>query len=199
MTEFGTDYYRVSIFGSARIKPNTEEYKEAYRLAYELAARGADIVTGGGPGLMEAANLGAKEGSKGSKSFGLHVELPFEANPNAHLDVKYHHKRFSSRLEEFMRISHAVVVTPGGIGTLLELFYTWQLMQVSHIEVRPLILLGDMWEGLVEFMNKGPLQAKLMDEKDFKMVQIAGSIDEVITMLEPDIKDFYQKIAQKKK
>ncbi len=199
VTEFGSDYYRVSIFGSARIKPDTEEYKEVYKLAYELASKGADIVTGGGTGLMEAANLGAKEGSKGSRSFGLHVELPFEANPNAHLDVKYHHKRFSSRLEEFMRISHAVVVTPGGIGTLLELFYTWQLMQVGHIEVRPLILLGDMWEGLVDFMNKGPLQSKLMDEKDFKMVQIASSVDDVMNLLEPDIEKFYKDIDEKKK
>ena len=98
-----------------------------------------------------------------------------------------------------MRISHAVVVTPGGIGTLLELFYTWQLMQVGHIEVRPLILLGDMWEGLVDFMNKGPLQSKLMDEKDFKMVQIASSIDDVINLLEPDIEKFYNDIDKRKR
>jgi len=145
VTEIGTDYYRVSIFGSARIKPNTEEYMEVYDLAKKLAKNNADIVTGGGPGLMEAANAGAKDGSSKSKSFGLHVDLPFETSPNEHLDITYHHKRFSSRLDEFMRISHAVIVTPGGIGTILELLYTWQLIQVSHISERPIILVGKMW------------------------------------------------------
>ena len=142
VTQMGTDFYRVSIFGSARIKPDTPEYTQAYRLAEELAKRGADIVTGGGPGLMEAANRGAREGSSESRSFGLSIQLPFEADANSHLDVKYQHQRFSSRLDEFMRISHAVVITPGGIGTLLELFYTWQLLQVDHIAPRPVILIG---------------------------------------------------------
>ena len=120
LTKMETDYYRVSIFGSARLKPDTPLYKEVYDLAFQLAMRNADIVTGGGPGLMDAANKGAKDGGKKSRSIGLSIELPYETDANSHLDVKRNHKRFSSRLDEFMRISHAVVVTPGGIGTLLE-------------------------------------------------------------------------------
>ena len=102
LTEMETDFYRVSIFGSARIKPNSKNFKEVYKLAFELSRRGADIVTGGGPGLMQAANKGAKEGSKKSRSIGIAIDLPFESSPNSHLDVKRQHRRFSSRLDEFM-------------------------------------------------------------------------------------------------
>ena len=193
VTEIGTDYYRVSIFGSARIKPNTEEYMEVYDLAKKLAKNNADIVTGGGPGLMEAANAGAKDGSSKSKSFGLHVDLPFETTPNEHLDITYHHKRFSSRLDEFMRISHAVIVTPGGIGTILELLYTWQLIQVSHISERPIILVGKMWTGLLEWMKSEPLNKQLIDKSDFNNIKIVQNVDEVIVLLKPLINKFYAK------
>ncbi|MEC7855151.1 MAG: LOG family protein [Candidatus Neomarinimicrobiota bacterium] len=193
VTEIGTDYYRVSIFGSARIKPNTEEYMEVYDLAKKLAKNNADIVTGGGPGLMEAANAGAKDGSSKSKSFGLHVDLPFETSPNEHLDITYHHKRFSSRLDEFMRISHAVIVTPGGIGTILELLYTWQLIQVSHISERPIILVGKMWTGLLEWMKSEPLNKQLIDKSDFNNIKIVQNVDEVIVLLKPLINKFYAK------
>ena len=193
VTEIGTDYYRVSIFGSARIKPNTEEYMEVYDLAKKLAKNNADIVTGGGPGLMEAANAGAKDGSSKSKSFGLHVDLPFETSPNEHLDITYHHKRFSSRLDEFMRISHAVIVTPGGIGTILELLYTWQLIQVSHISERPIILVGKMWTGLLEWMKLEPLNKQLIDKSDFNNIKIVQNVDEVIVLLKPLINKFYAK------
>jgi len=191
VTEIGSDYYRVSIFGSARIKKNTNEYNQVYELAKKLAQNKADIVTGGGPGLMEAANVGAKEGSTDSKSFGLHIDLPFETTPNEHLDVTFHHKKFSSRLDEFMRISHAVVVTPGGIGTILELLYTWQLIQVDHITPRPIILLGDMWGGLVNWMKAEPLRRKLINESDFDNIETVENINDVITILEPHIKKFY--------
>ena len=193
VTEIGTDYYRVSIFGSARIKPNTEEYMEVYDLAKKLSKNNADIVTGGGPGLMEAANAGAKDGSSKSKSFGLHVDLPFETSPNEHLDITYHHKRFSSRLDEFMRISHAVIVTPGGIGTILELLYTWQLIQVSHISERPIILVGKMWTGLLEWMKSEPLNKQLIDKSDFNNIKIVQNVDEVIVLLKPLINKFYAK------
>ena len=193
VTEIGTDYYRVSIFGSARIKPNTEEYMEVYDLAKKLAKNNPDIVTGGGPGLMEAANAGAKDGSSKSKSFGLHVDLPFETSPNEHLDITYHHKRFSSRLDEFMRISHAVIVTPGGIGTILELLYTWQLIQVSHISERPIILVGKMWTGLLEWMKSEPLNKQLIDKSDFNNIKIVQNVDEVIVLLKPLINKFYAK------
>ena len=194
ITDMGTEFYRVSIFGSARIKPDTEEYKGVYTLAKELAENGADIVTGGGPGLMEAANAGAKEGSSSkSKSFGIRIDLPFEATPNDHLDIKFYHKRFSSRLDEFMRISHAVVVTPGGIGTLLELLYTWQLIQVNHISARPIILVGDMWNGFFDWIKSEPLKAQLLDKSDFDNIIIVKNVHEVTKLLKPEIKAFYVK------
>ena len=191
VTEIGSDYYRVSIFGSARIKKNTNEYIQVYELAKKLAQNKADIVTGGGPGLMEAANIGAKDGSPDSKSFGLHIDLPFETAPNEHLDVTFHHKKFSSRLDEFMRISHAVIVTPGGIGTILELLYTWQLIQVDHITPRPIILLGDMWGGLVNWMKAEPLKRNLINKSDFDNIETVQNINDVINILQPHIEKFY--------
>ena len=192
VTEIGSDYYRVSIFGSARIKKNTNEYNQVYELAKKLAQNKADIVTGGGPGLIEAANVEAKEGSPDSKSFGFHIDLPFETTPNEHLDITFHHKKFSSRLDEFMRISHAVVVTPGGIGTILELLYTWQLIQVDHITPRPIILLGDMWGGLVNWMKSEPLKHDLINKSDFDNIETVQNINDVITILEPHIEKFYK-------
>ena len=200
ITDMGTEFYRVSIFGSARIKPDTKEYKGVYTLAKELAENGADIVTGGGPGLMEAANAGVKEGSSSkSKSFGIRIDLPFEATPNEHLDIKFYHKRFSSRLDEFMRISHAVVVTPGGIGTLLELLYTWQLIQVNHISARPIILVGDMWNGFFDWIKLEPLKAQLLDKADLDNIIIVKNVHEVTKLLKPEIKAFYVNKFKSKK
>ena len=198
VTEIGSNYYRVSIFGSARIKEGTSDYTQVYDLAKKLAQNKTDIVTGGGPGLMEAANAGAKDGSSDSKSFGLHIDLPFETTPNEHLDVTYHHKKFSSRLDEFMRISHAVIVTPGGIGTILELLYTWQLIQVQHISERPIILLGGMWEGLIEWMKSEPLKKNLISKNDFKNIIIVKDVDEAIEILKPSITNFYEKAQTNK-
>ncbi|MBT5782122.1 MAG: LOG family protein [Candidatus Marinimicrobia bacterium] len=191
VTEIGSDYYRVSIFGSARLKPDTKEYSQIYQLAKKLAKNNVDIVTGGGPGLMEAANAGAKDGSSESKSFGLHVDLPFETSPNGHLDVTYHHKKFSSRLDEFMRISNAVIVAPGGIGTVLELMYTWQLIQVGHITARPIILIGTMWPGLLKWMKSEVLKKKLISNSDFDNILIVEHAEEAFDLLKPHVKKFY--------
>lgn len=191
VTQMGFEFYRVCIFGSARIKPDTEEYNRVYNLASALATQGIDIVTGGGPGLMEAANRGAKAASKRSRSIGLPIVLPFESDANSHLDVKYQHRRFSSRLDEFMRISHAVVVTPGGIGTILELMFTWQLLQVEHMNPRPVILLGkDMWGGFLEWLKAVPLKQNLMNASDFEQIILVDSVDEVMACLAPEIEKF---------
>jgi uncharacterized protein (TIGR00730 family) len=191
VTELETEFYRVCIFGSARIGVDSVFYQQAFDLAKELAMRGVDIVTGGGPGLMEAANRGAKEGCNLSRSIGLPIQLPFESDANAHLDVKHHHRRFSSRLDEFMRISHAVVITPGGIGTMLELFYTWQLMQVNHIKPRPFILLGrEMFQGLIDYLENVPTKHSLMSRDDMRMIKIVDSVEEVVQVLEPHIDSF---------
>ena len=193
LTHMETEYYRVSIFGSARIKPDTTEYQQVYELAFELSRQRVDIVTGGGPGLMNAANKGAKDGGEHSRSIGLPIELPFETDANSHLDVKRHHRRFSSRLDEFMRISHAVVVTPGGIGTLLELFYTWQLIQVKHIKARPIILLGGdgMWQELIDWIDRWPVRQELMSPSDMGNLSVCESIAQVLAILQPDIGQFY--------
>jgi uncharacterized protein (TIGR00730 family) len=189
LTKMDTDYYRVSVFGSARITPDSPTYQLVHDLAYQLALRGIDIVTGGGQGLMGAANRGAKQAGQKARSIGLAVQLPSEPHPNDHLDVKKQHKRFSSRLDEFMRLSHAIIVTPGGIGTLLELFYTWQLIQVKHVESKPLILLGggDMWRDLLKWMQTWPLAQKLVSPPDLDLVVCCDSIDEVLAIIEPDI------------
>lgn len=197
VTELGSEFYRVCIFGSARIKPDSQYYLLVKDLAFQLASRGVDIVTGGGPGLMEAANLGAKNAATQSRSFGLAIQLPFESDANSHLDVKYQHRRFSSRLDEFMRISHAVVVTPGGIGTLLEMLYTWQLMQVQHIAERPLILLGkEFWQGFIEWLDDVPLKQRLMDQTDMKRLIMVDTVDECVQHLEPLIKTFHTDLAK---
>jgi uncharacterized protein (TIGR00730 family) len=192
LTEMETDFYRVTIFGSARIGPASPIYAVVEDLAEALSRSGIDIVTGGGPGLMEAANKGAKKGSTGAWSIGLPIDLPFETDANSHLDVKSQHRRFSSRLDEFMRISHAVVVVPGGIGTLLELFYTWQLIQVEHIKPRPFLLLAtdEYWDTFLEWLRKWPLKQQLMSQSDFDRIKVVSSVEEVIRALEPDLQRF---------
>lgn len=174
-------FYRTSIFGSARIKPQSEIYDEVVKLAALLAADGIDILTGGGPGLMEAANKGAKSiGKKSrSRSFGLPIQLDHEPHANLHLDIKRHHFKFSSRLDDFMRLSHSVIVTPGGIGTLLELFFVWQLIQVNHLSERPIVLLQpDFWEGLISWMKDQPLGQELLSAKDFRFIHIVKTPEE---------------------
>jgi len=181
-------FYRVCIFGSARIKPESPVYQQVFTLARYLAWENIDILTGGGPGLMEAANKGAKlgQGEKKTKSlsFGISIELDFEPEPNSHLDVKRHHPRFSSRLDDFMRLSNAVIVTAGGIGTLLELFFTWQLLQVKHIDPRPVVLMDrGYWTGILDWMKAFPLERGLMSAKDFSGVSIVDTPEEVVEII----------------
>lgn len=201
LTDMETDFFRVCVFGSARIKPDTPFYQQVYDLAYRLAMRGCDVVTGGGPGLMDAANRGAKAAGQKSRSIGIRIALPFEYEENHHLDMTSRHKRFSSRLDEFVRISNAAVVTPGGIGTLLELFFTWQLIQVEHIKPRPILLLGkeDMWAELMDWIKKWPLAMELMSGPDMDYLTICRNQQEVLAALEPHISEFEQRKAKKPK
>jgi uncharacterized protein (TIGR00730 family) len=181
-------FYRACIFGSARIKPEMKEYQDVYTLARYLAWRGVDILTGGGPGLMEAGNKGAQLGQQEkntkSLSYGISIQLDFEPVPNQHLDVKRHHQKFSSRLDDFMRLSHIVVVTPGGVGTLLELFFAWQLIQVKHIGMRPIILLDKkFWTGLIDWMREMPLGRGLVSAKDFDFITIVDTPEEAFEIV----------------
>ncbi len=144
-------YFRVTIFGSSRIRQGDDLYGEVRQLARRLSAMGCDIVTGGGPGLMQAANEGAKLGDpeNRTRSFGLPIELPREEEPNPFVEKIYHHRTFFSRLHHFVRLSSAFIVMRGGIGTMLETAMIWQLLQVRHVQQVPLILIGDMWKDLV--------------------------------------------------
>lgn len=142
--------YRVAIFGSARAEPGTFVYDEVKRLSAAFAGLGCDIVTGGGPGLMQAANEGAT--SVGApESIGIRIELPFEQDVNPFVSHAFEHGTFFTRLQHFVIASDAFIVVPGGIGTVLETLMVWQLLQVRHVHDVPLILVGKMWRGLVDW------------------------------------------------
>jgi uncharacterized protein (TIGR00730 family) len=196
-----TKFYRVCIFGSARIKPDTAGYDQVFQVARQLAWGGVDILTGGGPGLMEAANkgalLGREEKKTKTRSVGITIELDFEPEPNKHIDVKRHHEKFSSRLDDFMRLSDAVICTPGGIGTLLELYFSWQLIQVRHISARPIILLDrSFWGGLVEWMKAQPLGRGLVSAKDIDDLHVVDTPEEVAAIISAHHKIWQDTIAQ---
>src|SRR5215469_10085420 len=145
--------YRVTIFGSARAQPGTFVYDEVKRVAAALAGMGCDVITGGGPGLMQAANEGAAQAKapERSRSVGIRVDLPFEQEVNPFVEQASEHRTFFTRLHHFVLASDAFVVAPGGIGTVLELMLIWQLLQVKHVHDTPLILVGNMWVHLVDW------------------------------------------------
>ena len=178
--------FKVTIFGSARIKKNTLVYIQARTLARMLGERGFDVITGGGPGLMKAASEGHRKGSKktGAYSIGVGIKLPREQKFNRHLDIKKEFKRFSRRLDYFMSLSNAIVVAPGGIGTLLELFYTWQLSQVQQICNIPIILMGKQWPPLIRWLEKYPLKSRYFDKKDINLLFLAKDCSEAIKIID---------------
>jgi uncharacterized protein (TIGR00730 family) len=144
----------VTIFGSARVDPDHWVYGAVRELAAELTRLGCDIVTGGGPGLMQAANEGALQADPERKSVGIRVELPFEQEVNPFVSQAYEHGTFFTRLHHFALVSDAFVVVPGGIGSLLELAMIWQLLQVRKLYDTPLIVAGAMWSELVEWARR---------------------------------------------
>jgi uncharacterized protein (TIGR00730 family) len=171
------DRYRVTIFGSARVDPGHWVYAAVRDTAAELTRLGCDIVTGGGPGLMQAANEGVKladpDGTH-QKSVGIRVELPFEQDVNAFVTEAFEHKTFFTRLHHFVLVSDAFIVTPGGIGTVLETLMVWQLLQVRHLHDTPLILAGRFWDGLLEWAGAEMLRpdAPLVSPADLKIPQV---------------------------
>jgi uncharacterized protein (TIGR00730 family) len=179
--------YRVTIFGSARLKPGTHAYNEVKKLAAELTKMGCDIISGGGPGLMQAANEGALsvESTARKRSVGIRVELPFEQEINPFVGQAYEHRTFFSRLHHFMILSDAFVVVPGGIGTLLELSLAWQLLQVRKLYNTPLIVVGKMWAELVEWGRRSMLSKgnELASEIDFAIPRCMNTIDETIALI----------------
>ena len=190
------EHYRVSIFGSSRIRRGDPIYDQVKKLSFELAHMGIDIVTGGGPGLMEAANSGAIEGQIEShaRSFGLAIHLPSEEQSNPFVDKVFRHRTFFSRLHHFVRLSSAFIVFPGGIGTALEMFMVWQLLQVKHMRQHPLILVGDMWNGLIEWMRATMVERGLVSPPDLDVVSVVPSSEEAI----PIIAASYERFKEEK-
>ncbi|MBI5414376.1 LOG family protein [Candidatus Peregrinibacteria bacterium] len=183
--ELKKNHFRVAIFGSARIKKNDLCYEQVFELASEIGKHHFDIVTGGGPGLMEAANAGHEHGrgKNGAHSIGLTIDLPKENFPNKHLDVREHFAVFSKRLDTFMMLSGAVVIMPGGVGTSLEFFYSWQLSQVKHIPSLPIILYGEMWEHFMQWVADFPLKDGYISPEDLENIHQVRNEEEAMEII----------------
>ena len=188
------DKFRVIVFGSSRLDSESEYYQDMYRLGYELGQRHIDVVTGGGPGIMEAANKGHVDGSletdNESQSIGVRIELPSLEPENGSLDVAESFSKFSYRLEEFIRISNFVVIAPGGLGTLLEFAFIWQLLQVGHASDIPVLIYGDMWDGFMEWVSKNIMDKGLADRKDLQYIQKVNSLEEILSIIDESYEEF---------
>lgn len=181
------DSYRVTIFGSARAKPGSPAYSETRRVARALTEMGCDIITGGGPGLMQAANEGASEANAGEhdKSLGIRIALPFEQEVNPFVEQAFVHDTFFTRLHHFVLASDAFIVAPGGIGTVLEAMMIWQLLQVRHLEGTPFLMVGRMWPGLVDWARKTMLDedSPYVDHEDLELPVCLADADEAIAVI----------------
>ena len=177
--------YRVAIFGSARALPGTFVYDEVKRVSAAFASLGCDIVTGGGPGLMQAANEGAAS-VNAPESIGIRIELPFEQDVNPFVSHAFEHGTFFTRLQHFVIASDAFIVVPGGIGTVLETLMVWQLLQVRHVHDVPLVLVGKMWRGLVDWSATAMLDPRLplASPEDMKIPVCVDTADEAIAMVQ---------------
>jgi len=181
----------VSIFGSARTQPDNKYFQLSEDIAFKLTQRGFGVITGGGPGIMEAANMGAKKGN--GKSVGINITLPFEQESNIFIDsdklITFDH--FFVRKVMFMKYAQGFVVLPGGFGTFDELFEAITLIQTEKIGKFPIILVGSsFWEGLIKWIKEVVLeQENNVSHKDFDHFQIADEPDEVVDMIDK----FYSK------
>ncbi|MFW5656890.1 MAG: TIGR00730 family Rossman fold protein [Bacteroidota bacterium] len=181
----------VSIFGSARTKPDNKYYKLADEIAFKLTKSGYGVITGGGPGIMEAANKGAQRG--GGHSVGLNIVLPFEQKPNVYIDadklINFDH--FFVRKVIFMKYAQGFIVLPGGYGTLDELFEAITLIQTKKIGAFPIIMVGkEYWEGIIDWVENTMLEVeKNISPEDMDIVKIVDTADEAVDM----INKFYSK------
>ncbi|MBP5370689.1 MAG: TIGR00730 family Rossman fold protein [Bacteroidales bacterium] len=185
----------VSIFGSARTKPTNKYYKLAKDIAYLLTQHGFGVITGGGPGIMEAANLGAQKGN--GKSVGINIELPFEQSANQFIDQDklITFRYFFTRKTMFMRYSQGFIVMPGGFGTLDELFEAITLIQTGKIDHFPIILVGkSYWQGLIDWTKKVMLEGeKNISPDDMKLINIVDTADDAVEI----INKFYDRTSLK--
>ena len=176
----------VSIFGSARTKPNDKYYKLAEEIAEKIVEHGYGVITGGGPGIMEAGNKGAHIG--GGTSVGLNIELPFEQHDNPYIDSDKNldFDYFFVRKVMFVKYSQGFVVMPGGFGTLDEMFEAVTLIQTNKIEKFPIILVGsDFWEGLLIWIKKVLLEKfSNISPKDMDLIHVVDTAEEVLHILD---------------
>ena len=180
----------VSIFGSARTKPENPHYKLAEDIAYKLSHNGFGIITGGGPGIMEAANKGAH--TAGGKSVGLNIDLPFEQQSNPYIDMDkfINFDYFFVRKLMFTKYAQGYVVLPGGFGTMDELFEALTLIQTGKVANFPIVLVeSGYWGGLIDWLKSTMLQEGNIGAKDLDLIQLVDTADEAVAI----ITDFYAK------
>ncbi|MBN2347541.1 MAG: TIGR00730 family Rossman fold protein [Bacteroidales bacterium] len=181
----------VSIFGSARTEPGTPYYKLAEEIAFQLTQCGYGVITGGGPGIMEAGNLGAKRGK--GRSVGINIDLPFEQEPNFFIDsdklITFDH--FFVRKVMFMKYAQGFIVLPGGFGTFDELFEALTLIQTEKIGKFPIILVGKKyWQGLIDWVKQVMLEEeKNISTEDMDLFSVVDTAEEAIGL----INNFYSK------
>lgn len=184
----------VAIFGSARLKPDNKYYKMAEETAYILVKKGFGIITGGGPGIMEAGNKGAHFG--GGKSVGLNIILPNEQKANQFVDQdkSLNFNYFYVRKTMFMRYSQGYIAFPGGFGTLDEVSEAITLIQTNKLISFPIVLVGkDFWDGLVNWFKKELLPNQLISENDLNIFHVVDTVEDAVKIIE----DFYNKYALK--
>lgn len=172
----------VSIFGSARSLPGDETYEKTVVIAKKLAQNGFHIITGGGPGIMEAGNKGAQEG--GGKSIGLNILLPLEQSTNPYVDINLQFQYFFVRKVMFIKYAQAYIGMPGGFGTLDEIFEAITLIQTKRIKPFPVILVGtDYWKSLGDWIRNTLLEKKLISPEDMDLVSIVDDPEEVVKII----------------
>lgn len=175
-------YKCISVFGSARTPKSNKWYKEARKFGGLIAGEGFGVITGGGPGIMEAANQGAKE--VGGKSIGVGIELPFEAGMNQYVDLGIECRYFFTRKVLFTKYAQAFVVFPGGMGTMDELFEVMTLAQTGHAPEFPIILVGKKyWGGLVDWLQETVAATGRMSQNDFDLFRIVDTAEEAVEKL----------------
>ena len=176
----------ITVFGSARTPKSSPHYGMTVELARELAALGYTVITGGGPGLMEAANKGARRG--GGKSVGLGIALPMEQSLNRYIDIGLEFKYFFVRKMMFLKFSSGIVIAPGGFGTMDELFESLTLIQTEKTHPVPLVLLGvDYYKGLVDWLRRTMLAHGAIDEADLDLWLLTDSVQEAAEHLHAHI------------
>ncbi|HQR57551.1 MAG TPA: TIGR00730 family Rossman fold protein [Burkholderiaceae bacterium] len=172
----------VSIFGSARTRPGTPQYELTVEIARKLSDAGFAVISGGGPGIMEAANRGAFEGA--SPSVGLNIELPFEQSGNPYQDISLRFRHFFARKVAFVKYAAAYVVMPGGFGTLDELSEALTLMQTGKGRKMPVVLVGSaFWSGLLAWMRETLAAEGMINETDLEMMRVVDDSDAVVSAL----------------